>query len=505
MPPRPHDPFGRVPVLASPVLALVVLAAGLACVARAAAAAEQTRDPAPRFSVAELREDFQLLRDALDELHPSLHWYTPELELARAFDDAAAQIGQPMTESEFYRAVQPAVAAIRCGHTFLSSSPAQDAWVDRQPATLLPFRLWIDGDKLYVLANQSNDATIQPGDQLLEINGVAASQIITKAKTLMVADGFNQTMKEAQLNALGGSHLKLFAFHGLGLREPFVVTVTRPDGTRSRLTVARKPNPTRSPDAGVPAESSAGAATPSRSFEVLDGGIARLTIKGFNEADASGFHRRIFEEIANKNIRHLIIDLRENSGGNGDDAEDLMTYLMDRPFHSYGRHWAKLRHPESPSFARHLDPATRKQLLDNNRYRRTQGGRFYFDGVTGQRAPASQFRFAGAVYLLTSGRTFSSAALFAASLKAQRRITVIGQETGGGRAGCTAGINQRLTLPHTQMRLRIPVFRIESADPTPNQGHGLAPDEPIHYSWQDVAAGKDLEFLRALELIRQQP
>jgi hypothetical protein len=462
-------------------------------------------DEAPRVAVADMLEDVRLLREALDELHPGLHWYTPEVELTRAFDDAVAQIRAPLTEGELRAIVQPAVALIRCGHTYLLTSSAHDEWLDRQPAELLPFRLWVDGDRLHVLSNGSSDPSIQPGDQLEVVNGVPVREIIRRARALVSADGYQNTMKDIQLNYGGATYVRELTFHGLGLRPPYALRVVRPGGPTFATTVTRAPRRDGGAgDAGAqPAPPAASPQPPPmRSFEILSPGVARLTLRGFVGSGAADFHRSTFAEIEARQIRHLILDLRENPGGNGDDADDLMKYLMDRPFITGREQWAKVRHPESPTFARHLDPRTKRLLLDNNRFRRSENGRHVFDYVGGRRhQPARAHRYGGALYLLVGGRTFSSAALLAVSLVTQRPVTVIGQETGGGQAGCSAGINHTLTLPRTGLRLRLPVFRLRSAHPGPNHGRGLVPDHVIQPTWQDIAARRDLELAKALALI----
>jgi hypothetical protein len=476
--------------------AVFLLAAAVVSLAAAVVRADLPAPPR-RYSVDELRADLALARHALEELHPSLAWYTPEAELDRAFDSAAEAIRQPMTEDQFFELLQPIVVLVRCGHTYLSHSDAFEAWRDRQPTSFLPLGLWIDGQRLFVLSNGSSDATIAPGDELLEINGVAVPTILSKAKALIAADGYGESWKEVILNLARGGNLKRFLFHGLGLRPPFTLALRGRDGRRATKTVSRKPPG----DGGSPPSDGAGAA-PSHSFEVLANATALLTINRFDYDDAKTFDATIFKRLEDEKIQSLIIDLRANSGGNGDDALDLMSYLVERPFVMDGDAWAKVRHPESPTFARYLDPGTRKRLLDNNRFLRSEGGRHYFANPgMGRHEPSRQHRFAGAVYVLTSGLTFSSSALFVASLKVQRNVTLIGQETGGGRAGCTAGINHKLTLPQTRMTLHLPVFRIRSADPAPNQGRGVMPDHEIHYGWRDKAEGKDLEMDRALELI----
>jgi hypothetical protein len=223
------------------------------------------------FSVEELRDDLALVRRALDELHPSLTWYTPEAELERAFAAAAAGIRQPMTEGQFFELLQPVVVLVRCGHTYLETSRAFDDWRDRQPTSYLPFGVWADGERLFVLSNDSADPAIAPGDQLLAVNGIPAATIIARAKALIAADGAGETWKYVILNLSGGGNLKRFAFHSLGLREPFALVLLGRDGRQVTRSVTRKP----APDGGRP---SGPGAPPSRRFELLANATARLTI-----------------------------------------------------------------------------------------------------------------------------------------------------------------------------------------------------------------------------------
>ena len=81
------------------------------------------------------------------------------------------------------------------------------------------------------------------------------------------------------------------------------------------------------------------------------------------------------------------------------------------------------------------------------------------------------------------------------------RAVVIGRETGGGRHGCNAFISPYLTLPHTQAKVRIPVFKLVLNIPGADIGHGVQPNFPIEYRFEDVRKARDLDVERAYELI----
>ena len=64
--------------------------AALAALSSAAAleARGESYDHDRTFSVEQLRQDFTLLRGALEEAHPSLYWFTAKDELDHAFQAA---------------------------------------------------------------------------------------------------------------------------------------------------------------------------------------------------------------------------------------------------------------------------------------------------------------------------------------------------------------------------------------------------------------------------------
>src|SRR5438270_228733 len=78
---------------------------------------------AKKFEPAQLREDYQIARLALEEAHPGLYRYTRKADLDRIFDAAEKALDHPMDFFEFYRVMAIPIAAIKGGHTDVSLSP----------------------------------------------------------------------------------------------------------------------------------------------------------------------------------------------------------------------------------------------------------------------------------------------------------------------------------------------------------------------------------------------
>ena len=99
-------------------------------------------------------------------------------------------------------------------------------------------------------------------------------------------------------------------------------------------------------------------------------------------------------------------------------------------------------------------------------------------GKPADSVPAKSGAFKGRLIALTSGDNASGVTHLLSVLKTQRPDTVfIGERTGGAATGATAGILYYLTLPNSEVKVRVPVQRtvITRADQLDPRG-GITPD-----------------------------
>jgi hypothetical protein len=136
-----------------------------------------------------------------------------------------------------------------------------------------------------------------------------------------------------------------------------------------------------------------------RRVERLAGNVGYLEVEGFMHPDvAAEPAAAAMNFLANTDA--LIIDLRHNGGGGPQSVALLCSYLFDeKPVHLNSLYWRKGDRTE--------EFWTLKE-------------------VAGKRYVGKD------VYLLTSGRTFSAAEEFAYDLQSLKRVTIVGETTGGG-------------------------------------------------------------------------
>ena len=89
-------------------------------------------------------------------------------------------------------------------------------------------------------------------------------------------------------------------------------------------------------------------------------------------------------------------------------------------------------------------------------------------------SPKNKNHFAGNVYVLTNGLTFSASSLFCNAVKGQSNVTLVGEETGGGWYGNSGIMIPDITLPNTKLRVRLPMFKLVQYQHIAQKGTGCS-------------------------------
>ena len=173
--------------------------------------------------------------------------------------------------------------------------------------------------------------------------------------------------------------------------------------------------------------------------EILPGNVGILDIRGFPPTEASRPTVAAALKVL-ENVDALIVDLRNNGGGN----PDLIRYYCSHFF----------------------PPKTHLNSLYWRQGDRTE--EFWtLESVDGKRRPDLP------IFILISGRTFSGGEEFAYNFKTRKRATLIGETTGGGaNPGGMYAVNEALAIFIPTGRAINPVTK------TNWEGVGVEPDIP---------------------------
>lgn len=467
---------------------------------KAAAEAAPPSDSA-RFSPADLREDFRIARGAFEEAHPGIYRFTPKTEMDRVFDQAERGLDHPMTAWEFYRVMAPVVATIHCGHSRveLPEPLNQELNTSRR---VLPLTVRVLDGRVWVLRDLSAVGEPLAGRELLAVNGVPASRLVATMLAASPHDGFGETMgpQTLRLMRFAGMLERLYGFDGR-----YQVTVRGARGGEQQVALEGAPVPAlldslrrRHPRDVTPASNA--------ELDLYDGGrVARLRLHGFHgtvsdsdTTDIRTFFRSSFTTLRERGTRTLILDLRDNGGGEDALGRILLSYLVDRPFDYYTDLVLNARTFSCVRYVARFDtiPADRVE------HRADGHDHFVSHPNWGTQQPLEP-HFAGRVLVLMNGASFSTTCEFLSHLRDLNRATFIGEESGGAYVGNTSGRILRVVLPHTQVQVGVPILRYDLAvRPAKPFGRGILADVKVPDTIEDLLAGRDPQLAKALALAK---
>jgi carboxyl-terminal processing protease len=378
------------------------------------------------------------------DLVPSLNW------------DSLYQIFIPKvmatnTTLEYYQVLQNFYQYLRDGHTGINLPFSY--FKDKNAIVPLEVR-WIE-NKAIVIENTSNskeEQVIKPGMELVAFNGIDLKEYIQKN----ISPYLHFSTPQDSIDRIYRYEL----FPGTAGRE---VNLTFKTVTGVTITKTLK----------YKSVEKFWDRFPLVSFKVLKGNIGYLQINSFNEQKLVALFDSLYPSIAT--TKALIIDVRNNGGGNGNNGFEILGCLTDKPFN------------QGKSAIRHYKPVGR-----------SWGGVETTSIETYDWKPYKKTIYTAPVVVLTSAATYSAAEDFTSVYKSMHRGMVIGEPTGG-----STGQPILFSLPGGGMG-RVCAKRDFFYDGTEFVGVGIQPDIVVHPTMKGVAAGKDEVLDAAVQYLQTQ-
>lgn len=461
-----------------------------------------------KIPVKNLLSDFDLLQNAYYETRVGL-WYNSRTQFDSICNLQKSKIKAPMNALEFYRILAPVVSFTKEGHCNIKISDETTAFL-KQKGTYLPFGIKVLDKKVYVI-NDYKDFKLK-GLVLSKINGEAIENIMAKMLEIEPADGFNMTSKyrwiEGAFSKYYARYFPASKFITLELLNPDnntkIVYENIPSCTFKEFTKLYEEIKKQVPNYTF-SKSSDFSIDPITSTAVITVNTFSLGSYTDKRKGFQLFLEKAFDSISSQKIKHLIIDVRKNEGGEQGMEDHFLSYLTNEEYKKY-------KYVEIPgftySFLEHTNYAGQKEILieelKEDFYLSTDGRYLNKEGhYTGEKPNVKNFK--GDLYILISGLTFSGGSEFAALAKNYTHAKFIGEETGGGYYGNSSGSFLSFTLPNSAVTGRIPLckFVIEPKADTIPFGRGVLPDYKVQPTIKEYLAGYDSEMEYVKALIRK--
>lgn len=405
------------------------------------------------FTLENYQQDYKQMVDILLKIHPQPYNFISEDSLKRLIDIQYNKITDTTSLGGFMWICKTVVASINCGHT--------DMWFSYQSGVisdslLFPMNVKYVGSQLYVIDAKNNSDKLDVGTEILKINGVDAEKIQKEIYSHISSDGFNETSKFESTNAVFNWYCTL----NFDFPDSYTVSVKQ-NGKIEEIKLKQTENL-------EPTKTFLDNCDNQLCFDLnQESNTAIITIRSFAYYKKrfpifKAFVDSCFYQINENKIQNLVIDLRNNGGGDPFCCSYLLQHIANKPytyFHKDVKWYRKLKKTIQPN----------------------------------------PNRFKNKPYILINGFCFSTTGHFCSIVKDNNFGIFVGDETGGTY---TCNDNSKMfNLENTKLLLKVARNTYETNVSTLTNEHGIIPDHYIIPNIDNILNNTDTVLNYTLKLM----
>jgi hypothetical protein len=373
--------------------------------------------PVTYISTIEAQSDIDQLIASFERIHYNPYFKTSKEELLGFKNKWVSDWTSDSIKYKAFIAVGMKLSAIMSGgHSYLYWRN-EKILPEIKSQRYIPFTGKPSKDGQTLVVTKSSIAELEPGMAISTINGIKATDLF---KECMAYNAGIEGFKIASTERI----FPLYLFFIDQLKPPYAIEFQSSNEILNieGIDVGELANFINSSQVQV-----------DYSFEIVDDNVGLIHYNSCNNYKKfRKFLEQTFSTIAEKNIDKLIIDIRENGGGDSRLNDLLLTYITTKPYQqSSGRYWKVSRE-------------AKKAYASNKVYAKMFGAEFmeeYMstpDGEVIETLDSSDFvvpekpknYFEGRSCVLIGPSTFSSANFLADAVKTFNLTTLIGTPTG---------------------------------------------------------------------------
>ncbi|WP_274474313.1 S41 family peptidase [Mangrovimonas aestuarii] len=392
-----------------------------------------------KFSEEEVLKDLKFLSKSLKEAHYNVYAYTTKQVFDSIYLAVKSSIPKDsMSLLEATNIFQRLISAVNNGHTEIDFPGQSYGEYAYSGGTVFPLEIAFENNIPLVRKNFSGNDSIKIGSEVLSINGQSMSKILSEIYPQISAERIYFKNAKIELYSFPRYYWQVF-----GRQDTFDVEIKTDKGIKKY--VLKAINLIEDYEA--------------KRTEVLN---AQMTLKfhgrtaylnpGHFSGDEQGYRKFIdssFVEISNRKSTSIIIDLRNNSGGDNSFSDYLVAYIANKPFKWNSKFTLKTSQFLKDHVRRNND-TTKTYFQEILGHKNGEIYEYEFDEYKPQ---TIQNRFTGKVFVLVNRQSHSQAALTAAQIQDHKFGVIVGEETGDYASLYASQFQYR--LPNTGIQVKV--------------------------------------------------
>ncbi|MBL4618961.1 MAG: hypothetical protein JKX88_02535 [Marinicaulis sp.] len=477
-------------------LKLVVMT--IACLGGASACLAQEKPWDKEIPTEDVRSDFEALYEGLQSAHADLYVHREKSDYDALYEQTRNSFTQPLSLFETKIAFQQFTAYGNVAHASIEFPGDAFQAFREEGGKTFPIFLRIAEGRAYVGEDYSGHAAINVGDEILSLNGAPIAGWLAKTAAHISAD--TPYIAHSLLEFFFPKYVWLIT----GEVPHFELTLRANDGSRKQVTVNARTHAEQREEARKHSTAFA-LDSNERISKMHDNAIAYLRPGPFYNVEDpnalwdntafTAFIDASFESYLAAKAKTLIIDLRQNPGGDNSFSDHMVAWIADERFRFYSAFLVRSSDEAAASNQARLDasPGAVEGVsgLFAKKYGEVPRGEiFEFDIPFAEPRKGAQFK--GEVYVIVNRHSYSNAVNVAAIVQDYKFGTIVGEKTSD--MATTYGAMETFVLPVTGIKVAFPKAHIIRPSGDRNSD-GVTPDWPIK---SPIAPTQDDAVLKAL-------
>jgi len=378
----------------------------------------------------------------------------PELNWDNVLSEYLPKVMREQSNNEYILLLRECIARLKDGHTdvhytFGDGLPTACPLLKIQP---------VDGKAIVMEiadTNETKASGIKAGDEITHIDGCPVQEVLKKNIYPYISASTPQDRDlKAYIGLLCGE-----------VESKVSLTIKTLKGEVRTVSLTRKSNglallPYKAPHTDL-------------EYRDLGNGLAYVALNSFGSDEIVKAFKEKLKDI-NK-AKALLIDVRENGGGNSQYGDEIIACLIDKPVQN--TRW------KTPQY--------------RAAFRAWGNDEQWFNGEIDMLKPKTANPFPGPIVVLIGPETASAAEDFVVPLHAAGRIIIVGQKSAG-----STGQPLQFRFLDGKIAGRVCTRRVQYPDGREFVGVGIIPDVEVGPTPADIASGNDVVLEKGLEVLR---